>query len=111
MAHDLCKKHSFGYEPLKVIGLNVAGKDCLLCLAEENAELQAENKRLKAMYKAAKGDLEDVMRGDEGAVELINELQAENELLSERIEIAAEYLPECPDKALSFLKPALTGDK
>ncbi len=37
----------------------------------------------------------------------IDQLQAENKLLRERIETAVEYLPECPDKALSFLKPAL----
>ena len=33
-------------------------------------------------------------------------LQAENKDLKERIELAVYYLPESPDKALSFLKPA-----
>ena len=33
------------------------------------------------------------------------QLQAENKDLMERIELAVGYLPESPDKALSFLKP------
>ena len=56
MADNLCKKHSFGYEPLKVIGLNVAGKDCLLCLAEENTKFQAENKLLKEALEKIRDD-------------------------------------------------------
>ncbi len=34
-------------------------------------------------------------------------LQAENKKLLERIELAVDYLPECYDKAKSFLIPAL----
>jgi len=39
------------------------------------------------------------------------QLQAENKELLERIEMAADYLPECPDKAKGFLTPALQGGK
>ena len=53
MDNNLCKKHSSGYEPLKVIGLNVAGKDCLLCLAEENKLLK---KQLEP-YRAKPGEI------------------------------------------------------
>lgn len=35
------------------------------------------------------------------------QLQAENEDLKERIKFAVGYLPECPDKAKSFLIPVL----
>ena len=42
MASELCKKHRFGYEPLRVIELDVAGKNCVLCLVEEIKQLQAE---------------------------------------------------------------------
>ncbi len=36
---------------------------------------------------------------------MLVDLQAENEELKERIELAVDYLPECPDKAKSFLEP------
>jgi len=36
-----------------------------------------------------------------------DKLQAENKELLERIEFAVDYLPECPDKAKSFLITAL----
>ena len=36
----------------------------------------------------------------------IEKLQAKNKKLRERIEFAVDYLPECPDKAKSFLVTA-----
>ena len=36
--------------------------------------------------------------------ERIEQLKADNKKLIERIDFAIDYLPECPDKALSFLK-------
>ncbi len=37
----------------------------------------------------------------------IEQLQAKNKELKERIEFAIEYLPMSPNKALGFLEPAL----
>ena len=71
MAQELCKKHSFGYEPLKVIGLSVAGKSCPLCLAEENAYLQAENKRLKEALEIAYEAYKDKCTGKKYTVKQI----------------------------------------
>lgn len=45
-----------------------------------------ENKRLEAMYEAAKGDLEDVMNGHEETDSLVAELQAENKKLKWEIQ-------------------------
>jgi len=39
----------------------------------------------------------------------IEQLQAENKELIERIKFAIDYLPECPDQAKAFLMPALKG--
>ncbi len=41
---------------------------------------------------------------------LIKQLRAENKELLERIEVAVDCLPECPDEAKSFLTPALKGE-
>ena len=40
----------------------------------------------------------------------IEQLQAEKKELIERIELAIFYLPECPDRAKSFLESALKGE-
>ena len=43
-------------------------------------------------------------------VEYVKQLRAEIKALLERIDLAVDYLPECPDEAKSFLVPALESD-
>lgn len=49
-----------------------------LCYVCAYNQLKAENEKLKVMYEAAEGDLDDVLRGRDGLDILIDELQAEN---------------------------------
>jgi aconitase B len=57
----------------------IVGVDVEEHLEDAVKNLKADNKRLKAMYDAAKGDLECVLRGRDELDALIDELQAENE--------------------------------
>ncbi len=74
-------------------------------------QLKAENKRLK---EKAKEDFEiskEIRRGIIASFKLLTEVRdKENKWLKDGIELALDYLPECPNKAESFLKGALKGE-
>ena len=57
--------------------------------------------------KTRKHGHEPCICGKSDTITKIEQLQAENKELLERIELAVDYLPECPDKAKSFLEPAM----
>ena len=50
------------------------GSDVLALLAEKKA-IRAETRRLRAMYEAAKGDLDDVLRSRDEVTDLLEEAQ------------------------------------
>ena len=72
---DLCKKHKFGYEPLRLIA-----SGCPLCLADKNKELHRALGHTEAALARWSND-------EIGEVKLKNvELQAENANLVEALE-------------------------
>lgn len=58
---DLCKKHQFGYEPMRLLTFG-----CPLCLLDDFRELQVEIDKLKEEIKKAyerMDALEKVLKG------------------------------------------------
>ena len=68
----------------------------------ENFILNLTNRaRLQPLNKIEQGILRNTNQ--------VTKLEAVNGRLLERIKFAVDYLPDSPDKALAFLKPALKG--
>jgi len=68
-------------------------------------QLLSENNRLKQAIGCKRKFTDEVCEKNSNLNAETKQLQAENKDLMERIELAVGYLPESPDKALSFLKP------
>lgn len=73
-------------------------------LGNELDEAKAENRKLNLILFHRENGLSHPDLQVEIDKSKFAELQAELALLKERIETALSYLPECPQKAIGFLK-------